>query len=62
MLTLRAREYVTQEDLTKAARKVSDAKKHESKHPYIKSLINITHLYISENGILYEVVHAILLC
>ena len=27
---LELREYVTQEDLTKAARKVSDAKKHES--------------------------------
>ena len=25
-------DYVTQEDLSKAARKVGDAKKHESKH------------------------------
>jgi len=30
-LNLQSREYVNQEDLTKAARKVSEAKKHESK-------------------------------
>ena len=29
------REYVQQEDLTKAARKVGEAKKHESKHQHI---------------------------
>lgn len=31
MLSLRYREYVNQDDLTKAARKVGEAKKHESK-------------------------------
>ena len=32
-LLSRRREYIQQEDLTKAARKVADAKKHESKQP-----------------------------
>lgn len=31
LLSLCLREYVNQEDLTKAARKVAEAKKHESK-------------------------------
>lgn len=30
-----SREYIQQEDLTKAARKVGEAKKHESKHQHI---------------------------
>ena len=37
------REYVQQEDLTKAARKVGEAKKHESKHRHILTCLpNLT--------------------
>lgn len=34
------REYVNQEDLTKAARKVAEAKKHESKPLFLEMLLN----------------------
>ena len=37
------REYVTQEDLTKAARKLSEAKKHESK------CLNLSPLYEADS-------------
>jgi hypothetical protein len=39
------REYVNQEDLTKAARKVGEAKKHESKLLYISPAIYVVHIF-----------------
>ena len=41
LILARSREYITQEDLTKAARKVGEAKKHESKFCVLFSIIRI---------------------
>ena len=48
------REYVNQEDLTKAARKVGEAKKHESEFFYESVTIALTDPEVlhSENGVL----------
>ena len=46
------REYVNQEDLTKAARKVGETKKHESKHCFALHLSLFMSSYQSQNGIL----------
>lgn len=43
-------EYVNQEDLTKAARKVSDAKKHESKPTY-QLYLPLADMYDSKVGV-----------
>ncbi len=51
----RRREYIQQEDLTKAARKVAEAKKHESKHAFswqfctVTTFLNFGHHY-SQTG------------
>lgn len=39
-------EYITQEDLTKAARKLAEAKKHESKHnPHFTKHVALTTVW-----------------
>lgn len=51
------REYVNQEDLTKAARKVGEAKKHESEYILLRLPLFISYHLSSQDGI-FDVVAA----
>ena len=54
------REYIKQEDLTKSARKVADAKKHESESFLASAALRDIHIYIfSETRVFSVIQHCI---